>query len=604
VNQNTRKVARMIQEILARWAQALGGIERLQQVNAIHVRMTVEMGGLVGTMEEWYTAQGQHRQRLDLGGVYETLTVLQSQKRGWFLDTNGKVRELAGVELGAEVTAAYQNSFSHLVPGRMPGQVEYPGEDEAYIVTRVLPQGGLPATFYLDRSTGLPVKEEHPDGERTRTVYLSDWRSVKGILFPFQIRQTVGDPRYDTVLHVEEIRFNVPLDGVAFQKPQESVSDLHFVGQNACGIPIAFTNNHVYLQVEVNGSAPLWFILDTGAEASVIDGEQAGRIGLQSQATLEGRGIGKGSIDVALIKGISFRLPGLEILDQTVAALSLKPLTPFEGRAIHGILGYDFISRFVVTIDYAARRVHLHDPADYTYTGSGKSIPITLESSTPHVRAEIVLSGRPSVEGKFLVDTGATTSLNLGKSFIEAHSLLNLVGKTIRAPSGRGVGGEAKRLLGRVQSLCLGEFVVQNPITGFSQDIGGAGVAPEIAGLIGGEILRRFTVVFDYNHQRMFLEKNVHFDEPIEYDMSGLSLKAEGKDFDIFRVHQVMEECAAAEAGLQEGDIITAIDGRQAADFTLWQLCQALKQEGHKVLLQIKRGDSTLEVEVKLRRLI
>jgi hypothetical protein len=67
-----------------------------------------------------------------------------------------------------------------------------------------------------------------------------------------------------------------------------------------------------------------------------------------------------------------------------------------------------------------------------------------------------------------------------------------------------------------------------------SQDKGGALASSKYDGLIGSEILRRFKVIFDYTRGRLMLERNDHFDEPIEYDMSGISLRAYGNDFRTF----------------------------------------------------------------------
>jgi hypothetical protein len=346
------------------------------------------------------------------------------------------------------------------------------------------------------------------------------------------------------------------------------------------------------------------FILDTGASFSVIAEERAKALGLELKGALEGRGAGERSVDVAFVKGVSFQLPGVELLDQTIAAVSLKSLEPYEGRAIDGVLGYDFLSRFVVEIDYARKLIHLYDPQSYDYSGSGESFSITLEEGVPHVRAKILLQGRDPIEGKFTVDIGSRGALSLTKPFTEQNQLLESVPKTMRAPFGAGVGGETKQLLGRVKGLWLGRFSIEEPVTGFSQDVRGALASPDHAGLIGGEILRRFTVIFDYSRLKMILEPNERFDEPYEYDMSGLFLIAEGPDFKRFKVHRVLKGSPAAEAGVREGDEMVTLDDRPATEFTLEQIRQLFKQEGREVQLSIQRGEEQLHFKLKLRSLI
>src|SRR5689334_17239355 len=56
--------------IVSRMAEALGGLERLRQVENIYVHGKVEVAGLSGTVDDWQTAGGQHKQIVDLGDVY------------------------------------------------------------------------------------------------------------------------------------------------------------------------------------------------------------------------------------------------------------------------------------------------------------------------------------------------------------------------------------------------------------------------------------------------------------------------------------------------------------------------------------------------------
>lgn len=592
----------MTEQLLQRWAQALGGLDRLRSIEVLYIRSRIETGGLVGTVEEWCTAHGQRREDLDLAGIYKNLTVLDGD-RCWVRDQNGKVRELVGVELENEITSAYIASFSHLVPGRMSGAVEEAGQGEAGAAVRFLPKGGRPVTYYLDAQTGLPARQERPQAERTVTATFGDWREVEGVLLPWHVRQTSGDPQYDIVAEIEEVRCNVPVDAAAFQPPAEAAPDFRFAsGHSARGIPIELTSNHIYLQLRVNDSAPLWFILDTGAGGSVIGVEQARAEGLELQGKLEGRGAGEGSIDIAFVPGATFRLPGVEVADQTIAAIALEPLMPFEGRPIHGILGYDFISRFVVEIDYGAGQLNLHDPRHYSYAGPGESLPIFLEGNVPFVQAELVNPGREPVAGQFLLDTGARVALVLNKPFVERHGLVPE--RTITAPFGMGVGGETKQYIGRMPRLQLGRTALLDTVAGFSQDVKGAGADPDRAGLIGGEVLRRFTAIFDYTAGRMILEPNARFAEPYEYDMSGLFLATEGAAHAAFRVHRLVADSPAAEAGLQEGDVLAAVDGRPAREFTLEQLRQSFQEPGRPVRLTVQRGGETLRVLLVLRRLI
>ena len=122
------------------------------------------------------------------------------------------------------------------------------------------------------------------------------------------------------------------------QKTASVASDLEFAsGQSARRIPFELVGNHIYLRGRVNNSEPLWFLFDTGAAASYLDARQAKTLGL---------GVPGDSAKVVV------DFPGVTLRNQ---AFSIQPLGfwIYDGHAVDGMLGYDFINRFLFEIDYA-----------------------------------------------------------------------------------------------------------------------------------------------------------------------------------------------------------------------------------------------------------
>jgi C-terminal processing protease CtpA/Prc len=138
----------------------------------------------------------------------------------------------------------------------------------------------------------------------------------------------------------------------------------------------------------------------------------------------------------------------------------------------------------------------------------------------------------------------------------------------------------------------------------FAQDRKGAFASSEFSGVIGGELLRRFKVIFDYAHNRMILEANESLTEPFEYDMSGIRLRAEGEDFKTLKVRRLVENSPATEAGVREGDVISAINGRPATELSLCEISKMFRQEGKEYLLEIIRGAEKIQLTLKSRKLI
>jgi hypothetical protein len=370
-------------------------------------------------------------------------------------------------------------------------------------------------------------------------------------------------------------------------------------------IPFELYSNHIYLEVCINGSNPSWFILDSGAPGTYIKQEQAKALGLKFEGSLGVTGTGPERLKAVYVKGARYNLSGIELTVGQSVGLPGEFFLPLEssfGRPFNGIIGYELFDRFVVEVDYAGQTINLYDTKSYRYTGTGEIIPLILNGNKPYMNAMLTpLSGNP-LASKLHIDLGSGGALGLNWNFIESNNLVASSRQTIESFS-LGVGGETKTLVGRVQSLRLGRLTIQSPTTTFAL-AQGRGVRSDSAGRIGNQILRRFKVILDYSRKQLILEPLPTLTKAYEYDMSGISLLAEGSDFKVFRVYKLQANAPATEAGLREGDIITGVDSQPAASLTLERVRQMFKQEGLTRLLSIKRGPETLQIRLKLRRLI
>jgi len=372
-------------------------------------------------------------------------------------------------------------------------------------------------------------------------------------------------------------------------------------------IPFELVTGHIVLKAKVNNSRPLSFVLDTGATPAIIRLDRAKELDLQLHGKVGTGGAGAGAERRfgAFVRDATFTIPELAGFSQPVTvALPLMNLAPSFGQEIDGIIGTEFIKSFVVELDYDARLINLHDKDKFTYSGKGESVPIRFNSDGhPTIEAEVTPLGSNPIKGDFMLDTGAGQALTLCSPIVTKHHLLNQNLKTIKVIGAAGAGGEISGQISRVSELKIGSFQIKSPITMFSEDKAGAFANPAFVGNIGGQIASRFRMFLDYTNHRIIFEPSATFAKPFDRAFSGLALRAEGMDYRTFRVKQVLENSPASEAGFEKDDVIVAIDGTPAAEFTLTRL-QQMFERPNSYKLTVNRGKQSLQMTLTPRRLV
>jgi hypothetical protein len=351
-------------------------------------------------------------------------------------------------------------------------------------------------------------------------------------------------------------------------------------------LPVQLVNNLVFVSARVGNSEPLSFILDTGASATVLNRTVAERLGLDLQASQDAR-TGGGSVQTASAAGITLSVGNVSLPNVTIVAIDLTGLNTGLGRPVDGILGYDIFRRYVVEIDYAAATLRLHDPAEYRYAGEGDMVTIFVEDQIPFVQVQVLRPSGGAADAKVEFDTGQTGAMTLVEPYVDTHHLVAAQQPTLRIRPGAILSGRVTAEVVRTAGFRLGQFLMKNPVVTVAPDAEGAGVSGETVGLLGGEALRRFTVIVDYSRSRIILEANAQLDAPMEFDVSGMSLGAVSADPSMYRVRTLIEQSPATEAGVAVDDLLIAIDATPVRAVTLNDIRARFKVPGRRVALTL-----------------
>lgn len=378
-------------------------------------------------------------------------------------------------------------------------------------------------------------------------------------------------------------------------------------GKTKVQMPIEIHNNLVVLPVVLNGALPLKFILDTGVRTTILTQKSFTDIlnlSYSRKYTIAGPG-GEKLVDAYVTNNVSLELPGVTGRGHAMLVLEddYLELRNYLGTDVHGILGYELFSRFIIEIDYEKKQLTLMLPERFRQRRKFHAIPIRIEDTKPYVTTPIVLADGTQFTSKLLVDSGASHGLMLDP---ESDSRIHVPEHSVSSVIGRGLGGEIMGKVGRIKELHLGPFELKEAIANFPDpdsyfDSLKTGSVPR-NGSIGGETLSRFTVVFNFPKEEMYLKKNRSFKKPFHYNLSGLTVKAKGSKLNVFEVTGVRRLSVADKAGVQEGDILVTINGLLCSSIDL-NVVNALfnYRPGKKINLTIERNGQRLKKDFRLQ---
>lgn len=369
---------------------------------------------------------------------------------------------------------------------------------------------------------------------------------------------------------------------------------------------ISFTRyaNYVWVPTSVNGSEPLLFVLDSGASTCLINERAASalKLSVRNEHRETKLGTGEGSSTVGSARNATLSFAGINIRKNEIAVTSFDNLEAAVGHRIDGILGNEIFEQYVVEIDYAKGELVLHDPRTFSYSGHGQTLQLELKDGRSFVRGTLEFSGSAALDALFVIDTGANGSVGLHSPFVQRHRLLAPPRKSIQHFV-HGAAGTALERIARADNLRLGPVLVHSVDVGLSSASKGSTADPSYDGVIGGEVLRRFKIIFNYPRKQIILEPSSALNDPFDVDTSGISLVATGENLQTIVVEHVLEDSPASSAGLKEGDAIISVDGTGTSGYTLDQLRQIFKRDNSEHQLDIRRGDKPLQVRMNSRKL-
>lgn len=336
------------------------------------------------------------------------------------------------------------------------------------------------------------------------------------------------------------------------------------------------------------------FILDTGSGGISLDSGTCIRLKLNplpSDKTILGIA---GIRPVKFLYNQTLRLPGLSVDSLNFHVNDYDILTSVYGDKVDGIVGYSFFSRYIVKINYDSMKVYVYSHGNFRYPHGGYLIRPII-ASLPIVSAEI--KDARNVDARFYFDTGAGLCALLSTDFATDSNILDSRRKVFYTQA-QGLGGKANMQLTTVREVRLGPYRFRNVPTYVFDDQYNVTSYPNLGGLVGNDILRRFNVILNYEHRVIYLMPNSHYRDLFDYSYTGLGIYwIEGE----VRVGDVMKGSPAEKAGLKEDDVVVSVGNNFSNNIQTYK--NLLQNAGEKVKIIVKRGGQLDQLVLQVKNI-
>lgn len=274
-------------------------------------------------------------------------------------------------------------------------------------------------------------------------------------------------------------------------------------------VPIELDNGHLLVTVTVNDT-PATFILDTGAERTLMGEDVVRQLGLARDGWVASTVLGVGGYEErpnALPRSLrlgSVTLRRHTLIGDTSVTVGPLPLTDVAGHRIAGLLGRDFLAPFDLDLDLPQHRLTLYEVHGCTTGFLPWHSPYAAIPATTPIGAAMVISvaidHRPL---RALIDTGASASLIAAPGIFR----LGLTPEQLASdPAGNGSGiGPAPVFMRRHRftELRVGPDVVRDPTLWVAR----IRVVPIVDMLLGADWLRTRHVWLSFATKQVFVEQ-------------------------------------------------------------------------------------------------
>ena len=241
-------------------------------------------------------------------------------------------------------------------------------------------------------------------------------------------------------------------------------------GKESVDIPFQDFNNLIVLEVTLKNKVAVNLILDTSIEHTILTEKAVGdfldfRYARKMKLGQSGEQVYYGHVAIDAQMALSDSVKTGEVSSMLVLETDYLNLAGLAGSKVHGLIGYDVFKSFVVEVDHPKGVLTLHSPQSFRAPKNYQELPMEIVERKPYLKSEIVFESWESREMNFMLKTGASHAIFFEDDSVEYF----LPYRNLEVPIGQSFGGEVLGHVGRLRSLNIDEFSLENPLATFAK---------------------------------------------------------------------------------------------------------------------------------------
>ena len=294
------------------------------------------------------------------------------------------------------------------------------------------------------------------------------------------------------------------------------------------------------------------FILDTGSGGISLDSGTCKEFNIATtptDTTITGIG-GKRKVHFVFNKQLN--LPGLTVQHLNFHVNNYEVLSSVYGEKIDGILGYSFLSRYVVNLNFDTHVISIFSPGKMKYPEGGHTLkPIFTSIPIQY----LTIRDAKKLSHNFYFDTGAGLCFLMSEQFTKDSAVL-LPRRKPFLTQAEGMAGRLQMRLTVIKEVKIGPYRFRRVPTYLYKDNDNVTSYPFSGGLIGNDLLRRFNLTINYGQREIHLLPNNHYNDPFDYAYTGLGIYYIDEKI---MVIDVIPNSPADIAGFKTGDELISV---------------------------------------------